>query len=117
MWVFRVQDNVCWLSSTTYPGYRGCSQPPGSGSVSCREIKQQKEASDGFSAHHRRDTPPAPWGVPAGGYRQTVLDQHPTYDPRLYPGHSPRRVGHREILTVPVASFFQRVLYQATSAA
>jgi hypothetical protein len=29
---------------------------------------------------------------------QAVLDQHPADDPRLYPWHSPCRVGHREIL-------------------
>src|SRR5215213_1569909 len=67
--------------------------------------KSDREVSDGSITHHHSDSPAAPRGVLAGRDRQTVLDQHPAYHSRLHPWHSPRRLGHREILEPSAFSF------------
>ena len=53
----------------------------------------------GFLAHRVRGSSPTVGGIFAGGNRQAILDKHPFDDPRLYPRHRPRGVGHSEVLT------------------
>ena len=64
-----------------------------------------KGSLGGSFAHRGRGSSPTVGGVFAGGNRQAILDKHPFDDPRLYPRHRSRSVGHSEVLTGCTFSF------------